>query len=58
MFGQEIQLQLTSSCHYCDDKRSAKDFDRKPHSLNSLNSHKILIINDEINPSNKKKKLI
>ena len=30
MFGQEIQLQLTPSCHYCVDLRSAKDFERNP----------------------------
>ena len=33
MFGQEIQLQLTSSGHYCVDIKSAKDFERKPYLL-------------------------
>ena len=55
MIGQEIQLQLTSSGHYCVNIRSAKDFERKPY---LLNTHEILIINDEMNPSEKKKKLV
>ena len=36
IFGQEIQLQLTSSGHYCADIRSAKDFERKPYLLKFL----------------------
>ena len=55
MFGQEIQLQLTSSGHYCVDIKSAKDFERKPY---LLSSHEVLMINDEMNPSEKKKKLV
>ena len=54
-FGQEIQLQLTSSGHYCVDIKSAKDFERKPY---LLSSHEVLMINDEMNPSEKKKKLV
>ena len=52
MFGQVIHLQLTLSGHYCVDIRSAEDFERKPY---LLNSHEILTINDEMNPSEKKK---
>ena len=55
MCGQEIQLQLTSSGHYCVDIKSAKDFERKPY---LLSSHEVLMINDEMNPSEKKKKLV
>ena len=55
MFGQEIQLQLASSGHYCVDIKSAKDFERKPY---LLSSHEVLMINDEMNPSEKKKKLV
>ena len=55
MFGQEIQLQLTSSGHYCVDIRSAKNFEQKPY---LLNSHEVLMINDKMNPSEEKKKLV
>ena len=55
MFGQEIQLQLTSSGHYCVDIKSAKHFERKPY---LLSSHEVLVINDEMNPSEKKKKFV
>ena len=47
MFGQEIQLQLTSSGHYCVDIRSVNDFKRK---LYLLSSHEILMINNEMSP--------
>ena len=51
----KIQLQLTSSGHYCVDIRSAKDSERKTY---LLNSHEVFMINDEMNPSEKKKKLV
>ena len=54
MFGQEIQLQLTSSGHCCVDIRSIKDFERKPY---LLNNHEILMVNDEMNPSEKKEEI-